>query len=74
MLIADSSSCWLLNVFYCCLLLLTALIHVQEEAREAREDAAPDTEANKYMPCLLAACGSGVPKVVTTALDAIVKV
>ncbi len=26
------------------------------------------------MPCLLEACSSGVPKVVTTALDAIVKV
>lgn len=49
-----------------------ALIHAEEQARE--EGEAPDTEANKYMPCLLAACASGVPKVVTTALDAIVKV
>lgn len=46
---------------------------MQDEAREERGDA-PDTDANKYMSCLLAACGSGVPKVVTTALDAVVKV
>lgn len=50
----------------------TALIHAQEQARQDGE--APDTEANKHMPCLLAACASGVPRVVTTALDAIVKV
>ncbi|CAM9332092.1 unnamed protein product, partial [Hapterophycus canaliculatus] len=42
-----------------------------EQGRQ--EGEAPDTEANKYMPCLLAACASGVPRVVTTALDAIVK-
>lgn len=53
-------------------LLSAALIHEQEQARE--EGEALDTEANKHMPCLLAACASGVPKVVTTALDAIVKV
>lgn len=49
-----------------------AVINEQEQARQ--EGEAPDTEANKYMPRLLAACASGVPKVVTTALDAIVKV
>eukprot|EP00752_Nemacystus_decipiens_P007866 g7027.t2 len=48
-----------------------AVINDQEQARQEGEP--PDTEANKYMPCLLAACASGVPKVVTTALDAIVK-
>ena len=51
-----------------------ALIH-EEEGREAGgEGEAPATEKNKHMPCLLAACASGVPRVVTTALDAIVKV
>lgn len=54
------------------MLLLAALIHAQEQ--EKQEGEAPDTKANKHMPCLLAACASGVPKVVTTALDAVVKV
>lgn len=56
-------------------MLSAAVINAQEQARQEQEGEAPaDTEANKYMPCLLAACASGVPKVVTTALDAIVKV
>lgn len=54
------------------MLLPAAVINEQEQARQ--EGEAADTEANKYMPCLLAACASGVPKVVTTALDAVVKV
>lgn len=53
-------------------LVLTALIEGEEQERQ--EGDAPDTEGNKYMPCLLAACASGVPRVVTTALDAVVKV
>lgn len=53
-------------------LLETAFIHQEDVERE--EGAAPDTEANKYVPGLLTACSSGVPKIVTTALDAIVKV
>ncbi|CAM9437554.1 unnamed protein product, partial [Ectocarpus sp. 4 AP-2014] len=47
-------------------------IHRNDE-EERLEDETPDTDANKYMPCLLAACSSGVPKVVTTALDTVVK-
>ncbi|CAM9798495.1 unnamed protein product, partial [Ectocarpus fasciculatus] len=47
-------------------------IHRNDE-EELQEDETADTDANKYMPCLLAACSSGVPKVVTTALDTIVK-
>lgn len=50
----------------------TAVIQREQESRPDGE--APDTEANKYMPCFLQACGSGLPKVVATALDAIVKV
>lgn len=51
---------------------LSAFVHREGQVRV--EGDAPDTEANKYMPCLLAACSSGVPKVVTTGLDAVVKV
>lgn len=47
---------------------------VRREGQARVEGDAPDTEANKYMPCLLGACSSGVPKVVTTGLDAVVKV
>lgn len=53
--------------------LRTEEIHRNDE-EERLEDETPDTDANKYMPCLLAACSSGVPKVVTTALDTVVKV
>lgn len=44
----------------------------EQEAREDGKDA--DTDANKYMTCLLEACASNTPKLVTTALDAMVKV
>lgn len=47
---------------------------VREEQEEREEGQPADTEGNKYMPCLLEACSSNVPKLVTTALDAIVKV
>lgn len=47
---------------------------IKREQETRAEGEAPDTEANKYMPSLLEACRSGFPRVVATALDAIVKV
>lgn len=53
---------------------MEALIHEEGEEARGEGEAPVETEKNKHMPCLLAACASGVPRVVTTALDAIVKV
>lgn len=70
--------CWpfvlVLGVLYLSCDMWHATAFIQREAEEREDGEAPDTDANKYMPCLLAACSSGVPRVVATALDAIVKV
>lgn len=73
----ETHLCNLCVFSWCAFSRLKALIREEEEAAEEAKgegDEASVPEKNKHMPCLLAACASGVPRVVTTALDAIVKV